>query len=143
MAMHMPTRCFSAELKNLAEIRSFVAEASASLGADAEATYDLVQAVDEAATNIIIHGYREGPGAIEVDVVRCGDFVAVTLRDQAPVFDPTRVPAPNLMLPLEKRKIGGLGTYLIRQSVDEVRHRALPAGGNELALIKRAALPGP
>jgi anti-sigma regulatory factor (Ser/Thr protein kinase) len=55
----------------------------------------------------------------------------------APPFDPTRVPDPDLTLPLEERPLGGLGIYLIRQSVDKMVYRAVPEGGNELTLVKR------
>jgi len=50
----------------LAEVRSFVRSAAADAGAPAECLEDLVQAVDEAATNTIVHGYDGAPGWIEV-----------------------------------------------------------------------------
>jgi len=62
----------------------------------------------------------------------------IELRDHAPGFDPTRVPPPDLTQPLEEREPGGLGVFLTRHMVDEMRYRALPGGGNELTLIKRA-----
>jgi serine/threonine-protein kinase RsbW len=129
-----------AELKNLAILRRFIEETSLSLQAGSHAALDLVQAVDEAATNIIVHGYSGHSGEIEAEIERQGDRLVICLRDLAPVFDPTRVPPPDLTLPLEERPIGGLGIFLMRQSVDEIHHRPLPSGGNELTLIKN--LPG-
>ena len=134
------TDCFSAKLKNLAHIRHFVNDAANSLGADPHSVLDLVQAVDEAATNIIVHGYAGRPGVIEVTIERQKDLMVIAMRDQAPGFDPTRVPPPDLTLPLEKRPVGGLGIFLIRRSVDELQHHFLPSGGNELILIKRLAV---
>lgn len=133
----MPTHPFSAELKNLAAIRSFVEEITASLGADADTALDVVQAVDEAATNIILHGYSGHQGVIEVDIERRKDTLVICLRDNAPAFDPTSVKPPNLTLTLEKRPLGGLGIYIIRKSIDEIYHRTRPGGGNELVLIKQ------
>ncbi len=63
--------------------------------------------------------------------------VMIRLRDLAPVFDPTRVPPPDLSVPLFDRQPGGLGIHLMRQSVDELRHRPRPGGGNELIMVKR------
>ena len=132
----MPTLRFLAELKSLAAIRSFVAEAATSLGANSDTAEDLVQAVDEAATNIILHGYAGKPGEIEVRVHCQAKSLVISLRDDAPAFDPTLVQPPDITLPLEKRPLGGLGIYIIRKSTDEIYHRLLPGGGNELTMIK-------
>jgi len=134
----MSTASFAAELENLAVIRRFAEETAQSLQANQTAIDDMLQAVDEAVTNIIVHGYAGRPGTIEVRVKRAGDSLIVRLRDQAPRFDPTTVPPPDLTLPLEKRRPGGLGVHLVRQFVDQVHYRAAPQGGNELTLVKQA-----
>lgn len=128
----------AAELKNLATIRRFVEKAAAQLDADPEATADVLQAVDESATNIIVHGYRGQSGEIEVEVQQSGPALVVRLRDQAPPFDPTRVPAPDLSLPLDRRPLGGMGVYLTRHLTDEASYRLMSDGRNELTLIKEA-----
>ena len=131
----------AAELTHLALIRRFIRETALALRADPTALHDVVQAADEAATNIIVHGYRGQPGIVEVEVGHAGDALVLRLRDQAPPFDPTRHPAPNfLTLPPEQRPVGGLGIYLMREFMDEVAHRVTAQGGNELTLVKRAIL---
>jgi serine/threonine-protein kinase RsbW len=132
------TASFAAELANLVLIRRFVEKTARSLQADQAAIDDVIQAVDEAATNIIVHGYAAKPGMIDVDVKREGDSLIVRLLDQAPQFDPTTVPPPDLTMPLEKRRPGGLGIHLIREYIDQVRYHAIPQGGNELTLGKKA-----
>ncbi len=127
----------AAQVENLAEIRRFVREEAAALGAGEEALCDLELAVDEAACNVICHGYEGREGMIQVRVERDGDRLAVRVRDEAPLFDPTCHPLPNVALPLEERPLGGLGIFLIRQAVDELVYRVTPEGGNELSLIKR------
>jgi serine/threonine-protein kinase RsbW len=127
----------TAELKNLEEIRRFVKEAATALGVDRAAIPDVVLAVDEAACNIITHGYRGRPGAIEIEVERDGDALIVRLGDEAAPFDPTSVPPPDVSCPLEQRAFGGMGVYLIRQVMDEMTHRVRPHGGNELTMVKR------
>ncbi len=135
-----PPLRIAAELKNLSTIRTFVEEEASALGADPKAVADMLLAVDEAATNIIVHGYQGRPGEIEIDVSRRGRNLVVRLRDQAEPFDPNQVPAPDLTLPLEKRPIGGLGVYLITRLVDEMQHRIRPEGGNELILVKKKSM---
>lgn len=127
----------AADLNNLAMIRDFVQETATALGADPAAIPDVLLAVDEAATNIIVYGYQGQSGTIEIEMNRMRDSLVVCLRDQAIPFDPTVIPPPDLTLPLEERPVGGLGIYLIRQLMDEVTHRIMPQGGNELTLVKR------
>jgi serine/threonine-protein kinase RsbW len=133
------THAVSAELSNLATIRRFVHDAAAALQIEPDAMLDMVQAVDEAATNIIVHGYRGMPGEIDVQVSREQDALVVRLRDHAVPFDPTQVPPPDLSLPLEMRRVGGLGVYLMRHFTDAMTHRVTLAGDNELTLVKKVA----
>jgi serine/threonine-protein kinase RsbW len=128
--------CVAAELKNLAVIRNFAQERATELGIDPGVIADLLLAADEAATNVIVHGYRGQQGMIEIEVAQEAMEVVIRLRDDAPPFDPTSAPSPDLARPLEERPIGGLGIYLIRQYMDEVIHRVKPQGGNELILRK-------
>lgn len=127
----------AAKLENLAVIRAFIRVTAARRGAGLDEINELVIAVDEAVTNIMMHGYQGRTGMIEISVESQGENLVVRLRDQAPSFDPTRVPPPDLLAPLEERQEGGLGVHLVRQSVSEMAYRALPSGGNELVLIKQ------
>jgi len=128
----------SAELGNLATIRRFVLEAATSLEVGRVVIEDMIQAVDESATNVIVHGYEGQPGIIEVEVAREGDDLVVHIRDYAPLFDPTTHPSPDLTLPLERRRFGGLGIHLSRECTDAVIYRVTPDGANELTLLKKA-----
>ena len=62
------------------------------------------------------------PGELEVEAGLDDDRVVVTLFDRAPTFDPTTVPEPDLSIPPEQRRPGGMGVHLIRLAMDEVRH---------------------
>jgi len=127
-----------AELPNLGVIRRFVEETATVLKVERGAIDDMIQAVDESATNIIVHGYRDLPGHIEIEVTQEGNVLLVRLRDQAPLFDPTRAPPPDVALPLERRRFGGLGIHLTRQFTDSVTWRITSGGGNELTLRRKA-----
>lgn len=98
---------------------------------------ELLLAVDEAATNTIVHGYRGREGFIEIEVGRDGDALVVRLRNEAEPFDPTSVPPLDVTLPPEQRVLAGVGIYLIRQTMDEMTHRITLKRGNELTLVKR------
>jgi len=98
---------------------------------------DLVQAVDEAATNVVLHGYGGEPGWIDVTAELVGDRIVVTLEDEAPVMDPTQVPEPDLSIPPERRRAGGMGVHLMRLAMDDISHAPRPGGGNILTMARR------
>ena len=98
---------------------------------------NIMLAAMEAVTNISIHGYQNQPGVIEIEVIRQKDSIRIYLRDQAPIFNPQIIEAPDFSIPLEERPMGGLGIYLINQLMDQVIHKSLPQGGNELILVKK------
>ncbi len=131
---------FRAEINRLPEVRRFISESADELGIEPSARYDILLAVTEMVTNIILHGYREQPGTIELLVARDGDEFIIYIRDQAPPFDPTQAPTPDVSLPLEKRPIGGLGIHLTRHFVDEMVYHYDPGKGNELKLVKRGVI---
>lgn len=130
----------SAELPDLDDMRRFVETSASKLGASEDAVGEMVLAVNEAVTNILLHGYRSRPGNIEIAVEGDGNRLIVCLRDRAPLYDPTSVPPPNLALTLDERPLGGLGVHMMRQFTDELRYDVTPDGANELRLIKYAAL---
>jgi anti-sigma regulatory factor (Ser/Thr protein kinase) len=139
MAIALRTLRVAADLDRLAEIRAFIREAAASADAPIDCLDDLVQAVDEAATNAIVHGYRGRPGWLEVTVGFDGQRFVVTIADEAPPFDPTSYPEPDLAVPPERRKPGGMGVHLIRAATDELSWQARRGGGNILTLIRARA----
>lgn len=125
-----------AKLANLETIRRHVEDAATALKVNPETVPDVLLAVNEMATNVIVHGYRGQPGSIELDVEQDRDNLIIRLRDHAPVFDPTTVPPPDVSVPLHKRPLGGMGIYLTRRLMDKVIHRVTHDNGNEVTLIK-------
>ena len=128
-----------ASLENLHEVRDFLATSGGKLNIAPETVADLQLAVDEAVTNIIVHGYGNRPGSIKVSMDRDADAnVVVRLRDDAPLYDPTKNARPDLHVsPLARKVAGGYGVELVRQMVDELRYQAIDQH-NELTLIKKA-----
>lgn len=127
---------FPAERDQLQAIRDFVRSQGIAASATVSEIGDLTLAVDEAATNIIVHGYREQGGSIEVEIQTFDGKIVTILRDAAPPFDPTHIEPPNTLLPLDLRPIGGLGLHLIRMCMNCVIHLDKENGGNELVLVK-------
>jgi serine/threonine-protein kinase RsbW len=130
-----------ADPHRLRELRAFVRAEAEAADAPVDCLDDLVQAVDEAATNVITHGYRGASGWLEIDIRLEADQFVVTLEDDAPPFDPTTVPEPDLSVPPMARKPGGMGVHLMRQATDSLSYRPRPGGGNILTMV-RSVSPG-
>ncbi len=134
----MPKSTFRADFQSLDEIRRFVAGSARQAGFSEKEIYSIQLAADEASANIIEYAYEgEGNGEIEVDCTWSDDEFNIVICDQGKSFDPSSVPEPNLADDLSKRKIGGLGMYLMRRLMDEVDYRFSPDGGNILTMTKR------
>lgn len=139
-AIDMRTAIFQANYKNLDSIREYVARAAKDAGFDEAGIYAIQLAADEASSNIIEHAYKsEEDGEIECTCSQDGDNLVLVFRDHGISFNPDAIPEPNLTGKLSKRQIGGLGLYLIRHLMDEVRYESLDEAGNVLTLKKRLA----
>ncbi len=136
-------RYSTATVRDLNDIREFLESAIQTLGGDSDVAGDLVLAVNEAVTNILLHGYQERPGPVIVSAEADGHDLLVRLLDEAPLFDPTAVPPPDINLPLEERPLGGLGIHMMRQLTDELIYRVTEDGKNELIFLKRGVLATP
>jgi anti-sigma regulatory factor (Ser/Thr protein kinase) len=98
--------------------------------------FEVQTAVDEACTNIMEYAYSEEGGVITLTCeVQDNDFV-VTIRDRGKPFDPSSVPPPDLEADLDKRRIGGLGIYLMRKLMDDVSYSFDAEKGNTLVMRK-------
>ena len=140
----METRTLPAKLESLALVSQFITDATARAGMDEHAAWQVQLAVDEAATNIIQHGYdADDGGVIELSWRVDGQDFVVALRDYGRRFNPDEVPAPDLSSPLEERQAGGLGIYLMSRLMDSVRFDFDDQRGNLLTMVKRIGPPAP
>jgi serine/threonine-protein kinase RsbW len=121
----------------LETIRDFVKETGRELGLDQGSIYALELAIDEACTNVIMHAYGAQGGRIEVQMEAAGNWVEVVIRDWGMAFDPESIPVPDVEAPLEKRRLGGFGLFLMRQMMDRVDFQFSDRDGNTLTMAKR------
>ena len=141
--MQSATLTVPASLDSLGEISDFVIAAARTAGFDDHAVWEVQLAVDEAATNVILHAYGDHglEGPITVDTQVKDDELIVSLHDRGAPFDPATVPTPDLTSPVEERVTGGLGLYLMRKLMDRVDFHFDSDGSNVLTMAKR--LPSP
>lgn len=117
-----------ASLDALKPLADYIIKASETAGLDKKQTYKLRLAVDEIATNIITYGYEEAgkTGDITISADIDEKMLKITLEDTAIFFDPREklsAEEETLTLPLEERRIGGLGIYLTISGVNEFQYK--------------------
>ena len=100
----------------------------------------VLTAVDEVLSNVVRHGFRTGTGEMTMTVRASNAALTVEVADTAPAFNPLLVPAPDVHLPLERRRPGGLGVALVRALSDEVVY-AFTLNRNVLTLSWRLDAP--
>ncbi len=123
--------------ENIPLITSFVGEAAAAAGLNEAGQFHCQMAADEACTNVIEHAYGgEGIGDIEVICTVEPGVCQIEVLDQGRPFDPSTVPEPPIGANLEDLKPGGIGLYLMRRVMDEVRFE-FGEKGNRLVMVKR------
>lgn len=79
-------------------------------------------AVDEIFCNIASYAYAPGTGdaTIGVDLEENPRAVIITFIDRGIPYNPLEKDDPDVTLSAQERKIGGLGIYLVKKSMDDV-----------------------
>lgn len=122
---------------NLSVIRDFISENALSAGIDEAVVDKIMLAVDEACTNIIKHAYKSSPeGEIILTIDYDENKFTITIIDYGKSFEPERVPLPNLQKYYKEHKVGGLGMYLMKSLMDDVKYTSIPGKYNRVLLSK-------
>ncbi len=134
----MKTVQFAAKFEYLDEIREFVGAIARDGGFSDKDVYNIQLATDEAASNIIEHAYEKiSDGVLELSCGMRDNLITIVLVDHGESFDPSEIPLPDLKADLSKRKIGGLGIFLMRKLMDDVHYEVKPNNSNVLTMTKR------
>lgn len=128
---------FPGRYESLEKIAEFVKSEAAASGFDRAQIFAVETAVDEACSNIIEHAYGgEGIGDIQCTCYSDTRGLTIILEDYGQPFDPSEIPEPDLKAPLKYRKPHGLGYYMMRQWMDEVKFEFCE-NRNRLIMVKR------
>ena len=123
--------------ENLSSLRDFISDNANNAGLSTDDIDDIILAVDEACTNIIKHAYKSVPdGEIIIEINYNARKFTIKLIDHGNSFDPESVPVPDLQKYLRQRKVGGLGLYLMRTLMDDVKYVSVPGEYNQILLSK-------
>lgn len=113
-----------AKIENLKKLIQFVSVRAKRQEFTRKRVKEIELATEEALVNIFNYAYPENTGEVEV---RCkmddDNRFTLEILDNGIPFDIQSISEPDLTENISKRKIGGLGIFLIRKMVDEVQYR--------------------
>ena len=118
-------RSYPAVRQSVAAIRADLARFASEWGAPSRIAEAAALAASEAATNVVMHAYRDSadPGQMEVTGALETDEMVITVRDAGTGLRP-RIDSPGL----------GLGLAIIAKIVDRLDLRESPGGGVEVRM---------
>lgn len=124
-------------IENIEKVTDFVNEELEKLDCPMKVQIQIDVAIDELFGNIAHYAYNPevGPATIRVEVVQDPMAVVLTFIDHGIPYDPLAKEDPDIKLSAEERKIGGLGIYMVKKSMDEITYE-YKAGQNILRIKK-------
>lgn len=123
--------------ENLSDIRDFVSSNATKAGIQSTTIDKIILAVDEACTNIIKHAYKLSPkGEIIIKIDYNDKRFTISIIDYGQSFKPDTVPLPDLKKYYREHRVGGLGMYLMKSLMDDVKYTSIPGKYNEVLLSK-------
>jgi anti-sigma regulatory factor (Ser/Thr protein kinase)/anti-anti-sigma regulatory factor len=134
-------RVFEGSVEQLASLRDYVGETVHALGGSPDDAFACELATDEAAANIFNHAFEEKHGRIHLKIGRSDSKINIELHYRGRSFDPMQIPEPELDIPLEERRAGGLGLYFMKQLMDEVVFTFDDVHGNVLTMRRMLNMP--
>jgi serine/threonine-protein kinase RsbW len=118
---HHIEKKFAKDFLSLKAIFEFVGGFSKSNELDESQAFSIKFAVEEVFTNMV--KYNPGRNDVTISLDREGKKVKVRFVDvEAKPFDITKKEDVNPNLPIEKRRPGGLGIFLIKKLMDGVEY---------------------
>ena len=115
---------FEAVRMKLGELWSQITALLDELGCPEKTKTQINIAIDELYGNIASYAYGEGSGEVTVAVDYDSDAgaVSISFQDEGKPFNPLESGDPDVTLSARERKVGGLGIFLVRKSMDDVRY---------------------
>lgn len=130
---------FVAQIKNLPLMLSFITDQARSAGLDLKRVHKVELASEEVLVNVINYAFSSADSENNRLHIHCEmrgqERFVVVVRDEGRAFNPIeKEPQLQRDIPIEERKVGGLGIYMMKQLVDDLTYERIH-GENVLSLI--------
>jgi anti-sigma regulatory factor (Ser/Thr protein kinase) len=131
--------CVKADAQNIDEVFDFIEGELADIeGVCRQDVLKMHMVVDEIFSNITNYAYEEEAGDVIISFNHepGSDCISMTFTDQGRPYNPMEEVVPDINLPAGKRKVGGLGVFMVRNTVDDIHYENMD-GSNILTITKR------
>ena len=134
----MTNKTFPAKLEALNDVLGYVEQTLEGFACPMKTQMAICVAIEEVFVNVAHYAYGEGEGDMCLGIGFDEESRTVTFRmtDQGVPFDPLQKPDPDITLSAEDRQIGGLGIFIAKKTMDDIRY-AYENGENILTMIKK------
>lgn len=123
------------DMKELERLHRAVENLGEALCLSRKLLFHINLALEEVFSNIVSHGFRdEREHLIKITIGKENDLLCFKIEDDGIPFNPLKAKPPELKGPLEERPIGGLGCYLVKCCMDDVKYER--SGGKNILTLK-------
>lgn len=125
------------DISEITRLYEFIEEIGNDFSLSPDIVFNLNLVLEEAVVNVINYAYpKEEHQYIYLSATMKDGSIVLVLTDTGKEFDPTAAPEADITLSADERQIGGLGIFLIRQIMNEVKYERIE-GKNVLTLEKK------
>lgn len=124
-------------LSYLSAIQSYSSEVAVKLGFQKNDVEKIMLALEEAVVNVVKHSFEPGERATYEIIFECMTTgLKIRIKDKGLPFASSIVPEYSAPADIDSTPVSGLGSFLMKKSVDEVVFQNLGREGKEFQLIK-------
>ena len=121
----MITKVFKAERELLHEVLEFTEGELEKHDCNMKTMMMISVMIEELFVNIASYAYPDGGGTATISLDFEGDDVIVKISDNGIPFDPLAKEDPDITLSAEERNIGGLGIYMVKKTMNDVKYERI------------------
>ena len=116
---------FKATESELFNVQNFVRNVLIKNKFDAKVIRQIDLVVEEIFVNIAKYAYSPNKGIIDISYEISDDpkKLRVIIKDKGKEFNPLEKEEPDLDASVQERKIGGLGIYIVKNIVDDIKYQ--------------------
>ena len=113
-----------AKIENIAKVTEWIDERLEELSCPMKVQMQIDVALDEIFGNIAHYAYRgkEGSATVQFSFDSETHTISISFFDEGLPFNPLEQTEPDTTLGVMERKIGGLGIFLVKKTMDEVSY---------------------
>ena len=127
-----------AEIANLDEVNRFIENQLEEHDCSPKVQIQIALAVEEIFVNVAHYAYKseEGIVTIRTEIHEQPRAISITFIDSGVPYNPLEKEDPDITLSAEEREIGGLGIFMVKQSMDDISYE-YAGNRNRLTIIKK------